>query len=1064
MSDTALLLYSSSSSSPYGWDDKFRCDRLRRNDNEKCDDHSDYEMPQNLRYVSYDELGSIIELLCPIFSNYICMAQAGVNDCTKQPVIGISIPEGPYLVFAVLLVHILACRCQENESYDSSSVTSFGCESYFYPYHVSETKRSYNHEAPIIVPLDPTEGTERLGDMISDAKPCIILVVSIDGEYGPPSDDWIRVNSCVSSLKSSSSDSYSFYNPLILNMKSLVKEALIGQRNRHFHDHTIKLDDPPMLLNRYVRCTNRQKFLNVEDGINKNQIVRNCISHIVFTSGTTGRPKGCISSLYSLWNYIYAKNIAHSISVFTPRQDTNSETSSKHKVLLASALSFDPCISDIIATYYAKATLVIASRLDILHQLNLVLQISCTTHVLCTPSLWNTLTPLVHSRQEVKMQFPFLKVVALGGEPIPRRIVSLWAAETSTHGNIRLMATYGVTEACVYQTAGEIFYQHSPKQSSRDDDFSGDIPGIQMEIGQDVGKSFLGIKIHICREPNEVGLSSSLSSGISHLLTGVDPSFKHECGLLGVGEVVLSGSQLDEYSSYLNLPQLSAEKIFKRTSEYKRDYRCDDNTQSENNASVVSLNHSHDCFDLQVTENHNTQSHDESSHIQSINPCYNDEYFYRTGDRACFDLSTGHLRILGRINGEEGLIKFNGVRIELGELENAIQDPVIEGQTKRSYSIVERCVVVYRSKMHGNSERYLLAYCVLSASALNELGLNFSSFEENHGILCAPSPLLTLLRNRCQVRVRMGITPSKFILISSIPLTPTGKCNYKALPVFFELLSNISSQVHDSCNLFDYGRCGPAVANEIVSCLNIQPNHMSLLTVDACFAMLGGDSLSATRIVRGLYALHHGIDNVRTLGGSYGILEGPFNVSHLLGATNLGRYVDYLDQEGVLPSVGVKDNECLEDSSSMKTLIISHMTSVQFDKDTNSHGVIMYNSLYEATACNQTFLSLALLHEGANPNADDPGNRLGKTSGSRLIQKESFRSNPLHIACLFGNCILVEALLNNGCNFKSPDANVCIFNTHVNVVSNKEYVLNYLYCLQIGAISYSSRLFRSIVD
>jgi len=276
----------------------------------------------------------------------------------------------------------------------------------------------------------------------------------------------------------------------------------------------------------------------------------------------------------------------------------------------------------------------------------------------------------------------------------------------------------------------------------------------------------------------------------------------------------------------------------------------------------------------------------------------------------------------------------------------------------------------------------------------------------------------------------MGITPAKFIILSTIPMTPTGKCNYKALPDFFELLSNVSVQAHDSCNLTNYGRCGKALADEIISCLNIQSYHMSLMKTDASFAMLGGDSLAATRVVRGLYALHHGIANVRTLGGSYGTLEGPFNVTHLLSSANLGKYVDFLDKEGVLTTnngykIGSKDNVPLNDLTMPPfSENFTDMTIFQHENETDSYDMIMYNALYEASVRNETMMSLALLIEGANPNANEHGKRLGKISGGRLKQKELFQSNALHIACLHGNTELVEALLNRGCNCKSPDANV----------------------------------------
>ena len=72
------------------------------------------------------------------------------------------------------------------------------------------------------------------------------------------------------------------------------------------------------------------------------------------------------------------------------------------------------------------------------------------------------------------------------------------------------------------------------------------------------------------------------------------------------------------------------------------------------------------------------------------------------------------------------------------------------------------------------------------------------------------------------------------------------------------------------------------VTDVVVEFLNLQPCQQSMLTTDANFAMLGGDSLTATRVVRTMYANHHGVPNSRHLGGAYGSLEGAFAVSHLV--------------------------------------------------------------------------------------------------------------------------------------------------------------------------------------
>ena len=158
--------------------------------------------------------------------------------------------------------------------------------------------------------------------------------------------------------------------------------------------------------------------------------LQNFISHVVYTSGSTGRPKGCICSMNSLQNYIIAKNMSHGI--------TDSSV-----VLLASALSFDPCISDIIATFYAKGSIVLPRRSLLQSDIQYIITTFDVTHVLCTPSLWR-LMPMNGSVP------PSLRVIALGGEKIPRRTISYWSRNDINDCGPRLFSTYGVTEGKRY--------------------------------------------------------------------------------------------------------------------------------------------------------------------------------------------------------------------------------------------------------------------------------------------------------------------------------------------------------------------------------------------------------------------------------------------------------------------------------------------------------------------------------------------------------------------------------------------------------------------------------------
>jgi len=204
-------------------------------------------------------------------------------------------------------------------------------------------------------------------------------------------------------------------------------------------------------------------------------------------------------------------------------------------VLLASALPFDPCLSDVLATFWVGGVLCLAARWEVNggglgELLGLGLR-SCgggglgVTHVLCTPSLWSTLPPSLHRASASASASDSadgasdrccLEVIALGGEPIPIGTVSNWARrrhhpEDATSdegpvandtilntgdrngstggrtggnggGGVRLLATYGVTEACVYQTVGEVFCD-LPRRSGNDDGGEVGVPSGETELG-----------------------------------------------------------------------------------------------------------------------------------------------------------------------------------------------------------------------------------------------------------------------------------------------------------------------------------------------------------------------------------------------------------------------------------------------------------------------------------------------------------------------------------------------------------------------------------------------------
>lgn len=631
--------------------------------------------------LTYSELLSMLRHLMSGLTRSIDMKRKqpqSQSQSKRQPVFAVAIPEGPYLPLAILSSFML-------------NIVSRSLE-----------------EAPIILPLDPDEGKDRLVHMLQDAQPSAILYVR--------RKDKDRINVAIESISSQDNE---YILPQMVDMKQLLVED----------EESISISGSTTM----------------KENSDRNKATSwNRISHIVYTSGTTGRPKGCISSLSSLLHYIKAKNKSHFIT-------------SKSNIFLASALPFDPCLSDVLATFFANATLCICPRQTMQDDLGSVLLNLKATHILCTPSLFSNVV------SETRNELGSVEVVALGGEAMSARIRAWWGRRRNEEGKIKLLSTYGVTEACVYQTVGEIFADDAIVTSNN---------------GQDIGICFEGLKVRICEEG-----CATRTSDTFHL---VDVGSNGE-----EGEIVLEGDQLDDFSGYLNMSKVTKEKFI-------------------------------------------------------ASPDLDKSVCYRTGDRGFIDLTSNRLHIMGRIGGEEGMVKINGVRVELGEIEHAILDSIAFTSYDNPSHFVIGCVVSL-SVLDEEGSKKLTAYCILSQQCLKEIGIKSSlGMVGARGVICPPGPLLTALRARCKEKVRKGSTPSSFVIIDSIPLTRTGKINRKALPAIEDcvLLQEVVPEQNASTHLSEYGRCGSFIANELISCLNLHSSQKKMVTTTATFAQLGESILS----------------------------------------------------------------------------------------------------------------------------------------------------------------------------------------------------------------------------
>lgn len=165
-------------------------------------------------------------------------------------------------------------------------------------------------------------------------------------------------------------------------------------------------------------------------------------------------------------------------------------------------------------------------------------------------------------------------------------------------------------------------------------------------------------------------------------------------------------------------------------------------------------------------------------------------------------------------------------------------------------------------------------------------------------------------------------------------------------------------------SLWKYGVAGAVVADKVCECLNLQQCQRQLVNCSSNFFLLGGDSLAATRVTRGLYAFHHGIFDSRNLGGATGTLSGPFSAKYLLQSKTLGDYVDFLDSHSVLQRDATCTSKIADQGiDAMHNLVSNDQCSnIEIDSEKPEvHSNPLYESLIEAITLGLSSVAIALL-------------------------------------------------------------------------------------------------------
>ncbi|MGA9770371.1 MAG: amino acid adenylation domain-containing protein [Blastocatellia bacterium] len=174
---------------------------------------------------------------------------------------------------------------------------------------------------------------------------------------------------------------------------------------------------------------------------------------------------------------------------------------------------------------------------------------------------------------------------------------------------------------------------------------------------------------------------------------------------------------------------------------------------------------------------------------------------YKTGDKARY-LSDGKIEFLGRTDHQ---VKVRGFRIELGEIETVLSQ----------HPAVKEVVVAAHGKTA--TDKHLVAYIVADQE---------------------PRPAVSELRSFVKKNLPEYMVPSAFMLVDSLPLTPSGKVDRRALP------DADSESLERESYVAPRSPIEEMVAGVIASVLGIERVGMQ----DNFFA-LGGHSLLATQII-----------------------------------------------------------------------------------------------------------------------------------------------------------------------------------------------------------------------
>lgn len=674
----------------------------------------------------------------------------------------------------------------------------------------------------------------------------------------------------------------------------------------------------------------------------------NDISHIFFTSGTTGKPKGVISTHSNLWSF--AREKAH-----------HSLIENESRVFVASSKTFDPHFGDVVASLSAGATICFASSSLVCGGKLTECLFSCrATHVTLTPTVWSmrgyiSKYPESSDDEHLEKVLPHLTEICLGGESMP---FSLTMAAQSFQ-KLRIVNTYGVTEATVYQS---FFCINEIQRKNMNYKEKVAWCNVARKI---IGLAYDGVAIGLRLDNGNIRwpytTSLNVCSDSKRLrISEYCPSCLAEETL--TGEIILAGDQIG--LAYLGASEKENQRFCSINDDFAKAFCTGDIGR------LVWLPAEY--FNEKV----------DSSMLRDGEKPLN-SHKYRLCD--CRLFVGPFVELIGR---KDLQIKHLGVRIEVEEIEAVLG---------LCSPIVDAVAVVKHNKM-GQLVAFISNEKIYDGLVQK---IDNKGFVRTSIPLVLPRSFDGVLRLFCSKKVPACMIPATYAVLKSFGdfRSSNGKLKRSDLSD----IECLRTQHANETDIMRSSALETLLANIWSEHLGVEPCTIS---PDESFRSLGGDSLDAQKVSQSLIKIVADVaDNNQDIyafvkmSRGFGELKGGLEPLYLLQAGSLREYAEHLKK---LPfgKVIVDSKESMTKLLSKKDKSISKRAGSRVSlQNMDNVEKLLYLCAAEGNVSSLIVL-LDCKYIGASPNAG--------------VSREKRAKTPLHVAAANGHADVIRTLLHYG--------------------------------------------------